>query len=198
MATGPNRLQLVLAGLAAVAVAAAVGYWLLLPRMTQTAADLLGQGEYSLTGTDGTAFTEKTLRGAPSAVFFGFTHCPDVCPTTLGEIMDWQDEMSKVGDTLRFYFVSVDPDRDTLAVLRDYVSWVPGVTGVTGTPEETAKAIRAFRVYARKVPLDDGDYTMDHSAMVMLFDRKGRFFEPISYQEDPARALAKIKSLLAR
>jgi protein SCO1/2 len=81
-------------------------------------------------------------------------------------------------------------------MLEDYVSWVPGVIGVTGSPEETEKAIKAFRVYSRKVPLDDGDYTMDHSAMVLLFDDRGRFFEPIRYQEDVERAMSKIRRLL--
>ena len=75
-------------------------------------------------------------------------------------------------------FITVDPERDPVDTLREYVSWVPGVTGVSGTPEELEKAISAFRIYARKVPTSDGSYTMDHSANVLLFDSRGRFFEP--------------------
>ncbi|KQI67454.1 electron transporter SenC [Loktanella sp. 3ANDIMAR09] len=168
------------------------------PRLIPTVADTFGQGDYDLVMTDGGRFTQATLRGAPSAVFFGFTHCPEVCPTTLGDIAGWQDTLAADGHPpLRTYFVTVDPERDTPALLDDYAGWVPGVTGVTGTPDEIEEAIRAFRVYARKVPLDGGGYTMDHSAMVLLFDDKGRLFEPIGYQEDTERAIAKIRRLLA-
>ncbi len=93
------------------------------------------------------------------------------------------------------FFVTVDPDRDTVDQLRDYVSWVPDTVGVSGSPEEIAKAIKAFKIYARKVPLEDGDYTMDHSANVLLFDADGRFFEPVGYQEAYDRALAKIRRM---
>lgn len=104
--------------------------------------------------------------------------------------------MAKDGQSLRVFFVTVDPERDTAETLGDYVSWVPGVIGVSGSPEEVEKAIRAFRIYARKVPLDDGGYTMDHSASVLLFDKEGRLFEPIGYQEDYTRAVAKIRRML--
>ena len=169
---------------------------ILAPSMTQTVASTLGQGDYALTATDGTPFTQATLRGTPSAVFFGFTHCPEVCPTTMGDIASWKDELTKDGTDLRAFFVTVDPERDTLGVLKDYVSWAPGITGVTGTPEEIRKAIQVFRIYASKVPLQSGGYTMDHSASVLLFDRKGHLFEPIGYQEGFDRAIRKIKRML--
>jgi protein SCO1 len=185
-------------GLVALALLGVTWFRVIEPRMNATIADTLGQGDYHLTGTDGSDFTEATLKGAPSAVFFGFTHCPEVCPTTLGDIATWQEELAKDGQGLRVFFVTVDPERDTAETLGDYVSWVPGVIGVSGSPEEVEKAIRAFRVYARKVPLDDGGYTMDHSASVLLFDREGRLFEPIGYQEDYTRAVAKIRRMLNR
>ncbi len=167
------------------------------PMLTRSVTDDLGRGDYTLQTTDGGDFTEASLKGAPSAVFFGFTHCPDVCPTTLGDIAAWQDELAKDGKALRVFFVSVDPERDPPETLRDYVSWVPGVIGVTGSPAETDKAIRAFRIYVRKVPDKDGGagYTMDHSAYVMLFDAQGRFDQLISYQEPPERVLPKLRSL---
>lgn len=184
------------AGLSLVALAA---LWIVVlePRLNRTVADTLGQGDYALVTTDGGTFTEDTLDGAASAVFFGFTHCPDVCPTTLGDIGTWQEMLAEEGaGPIRAYFVTVDPERDTPEMLRDYVSWADGVTGVSGSREEIDKAIRAFRIFAQKVPLDDGGYTMDHSAMVLLFDDDGRFFQPISYQEDPAMAVEKIRRLL--
>lgn len=167
------------------------------PRMNKAVADSLGKGEYRLVATDGTTFTADTLKGAPSAVFFGFTHCPEVCPTTLGDIAGWQDELGKEGEPLRTFFVTVDPERDTPEMLGDYVSWVPGVVGVSGSPEEIRKAIKAFRVYAAKVPLKEGGYTMDHSAFVMLFDDSGNFVRTISYQEDFDSAVGKLRDLLA-
>lgn len=166
------------------------------PTFEQSLADTIGPGDYELVTTSGETFTEGTLEGGPSAIFFGFTHCPEVCPTSLGDIATWQEELGP-DEQLRVFFVTVDPERDTVDVLRDYVTWVPGAEGVSGTPEEVEKALRAFRVYARKVPLDGGDYTMDHSANVLLFDEDGRFFEPVGYQEDFDRVLAKIRRMQA-
>jgi len=167
------------------------------PQLNTSIANTLGRGDYVLSATDGSTFTQDTLKGAPSAVFFGFTHCPEVCPTTLGDIAAWQAALGPDGEKLRVFFVTVDPERDTPAVLGEYLSWVPGVVGVSGSRAEIDKAIRAFRVYAAKVPLENGDYTMDHSANVMLFDRTGRFYEPIGYQEGNDRAVAKIRRLVA-
>lgn len=192
-----RKLVLVVWGLVAMALLALAAVFFLEPRFNESVADTLGRGDYDLTTTNGRAFTEHSLRGEPSAVFFGFGHCPEVCPTTLGDIGIWQGLLAEEGmPPLRTFFVTVDPERDTLEMLGDYVSWVPGVIGVSGAPEETEKAIKAFRVYSRKVPLDDGDYTMDHSAMVLLFDDEGRFFEPVRYQEDIERAMSKIRRLL--
>ena len=174
--------------------------WVLViePRLNRTVADTLGRGEYELVMTGGGAFTEDTLRDGPAAVFFGFTHCPEVCPTTLGDVTYWQELLAEEGKgPLRVYFVTVDPERDTPEMLEDYVSWAPGVIGVSGDPAEIDKAIRAFRVFTRKIPLDEGGYTMDHSAFVLLFDEKGRFDQPISYGEDTERAMTKIRHLVA-
>lgn len=185
------------AAVAVVGLSAASWVWVLEPRLNQSVASVLGRGDYELVTTDGSVFTEATLKGSPSAVFFGFTHCPEVCPTTLGDIAVWQDILQEEGqDPLRTYFVTVDPKRDTPEMLRDYVSWAPGVTGVSGSQEEIDKAIRAFRIFAREVPLDNGGYTMDHSAMVLLFDENGSLFEPIGYQEGTERAMSKIRRLI--
>lgn len=164
------------------------------PRMEAAALSGLGAGDYELAVTDGTTFTQASLVGSPTAVFFGFTHCPDVCPTTLGDISAWQEDLGGA-EALKVYFVTVDPERDTADILGEYVGWVPGVAGVTGSPEEMDKALDAFKVYAQKVPTEN-DYTMDHSASVLLFDAKGQFVETIRYQEDHDVAVAQLRKLL--
>ncbi|MFE3838567.1 SCO family protein [Pseudogemmobacter sonorensis] len=162
--------------------------------LSQTQANAtLGRGDYRLQTTDGESFTQDSLRGRPSLVFFGFTHCPDVCPTTMGEIALWQEALGPEASDLRIFFITVDPGRDTLAVLQGYTSWLPGATGVTGSPAEIDKALKSFRILARKVPLGGEDYTMDHNAYVMLFDREGRYSQIFSYQEDPDRVVAKLR-----
>lgn len=195
----PKKLRLLLWGLVAVNLSALgyVGVYkrFVEPRWNAGVEALIGQGEYTLTTTTGADFTEASLTDRASMVFFGFTHCPDVCPTTLGDILMWQEEYPASKD-MNVFFVTVDPERDTTEILGDYVGWVDGIEGVTGSKEEVDKALQAFRIYAARVPLEDGDYTMDHSASVLLFDKRGRYTDRIRYQEDPASAVAKIKSAL--
>ncbi|MBI1416542.1 MAG: SCO family protein [Limimaricola sp.] len=192
----PRALRLALVGLSLLLVILVGARLLLFPALNTSIADTFGQGDYRLETTDGKPFTFDSLKGAPSAVYFGYTHCPDVCPTTLGDILTWQEALGENGKQLRVFFITVDPERDSLAMLKSYVSWVPGVVGVSGSSEEIAKAIRAFRVYAQKVPGTGGDYGMDHTATLFLFDAQGRLFEPIGYGEGDTRALAKLKRLL--
>lgn len=184
---------------AAVLAAALASAWVLVlaPRFGETVQDTIGRGDYALPATDGGTFSQAALEGRPSAVFFGFTHCPEVCPTTLGDIGVWQEELGADAGKVGFWFVTVDPERDTVDLLRDYISWTPGVTGAAGSPEEVEKAIKAFKVYARKVPLKDGGYTMDHSTYVMLFDSGGRFDQVITYQEPTESAIAKLRNLIS-
>jgi protein SCO1/2 len=157
--------------------------------------DALGRGDYVLATTGGGAFTEDTLKGAPSAVFFGFAQCPEVCPTTLADIDYWNAALVGEGlAPLRAFFVTVDPERDSLEMMDDYVT---RATGVTGSVEEVTKAMHAFRIYARKQPLKGGDYTMDHSAMVLLFDADGRPAGTIAYREEPEQALDKFRRLVS-
>ena len=195
-----RRLRLVLWALVLIALAG-FGWLKFGPSQLGEVADLgttqLGQGDYRLAATDGTEFTQETLKGKPSAVFFGFTHCPDVCPTTLGDIAGWREQLGPDADKLRVFFVTVDPERDSVETLRDYVSWVPGVVGVSGSPEEIAKAVKAFRIYARKVPQEGGSYSMDHSSTMLLFDARGDYAGLIGYREDPERAMASLRRLLA-
>ncbi len=192
-----KNIRIVLFGIVFLALLAQVYFAFLHPKSNGDIGPQLGSGDYTLDVTDGTQFTQNSLKGKPSAVFFGFTHCPDVCPTTLGDIMIWQEELGDKADDLQIYFITVDPERDTLDILDGYVTWLDGAQGVTGTRTEIDKAISAFRIYSRKVPLgDEGDYNMDHSAHVLLFDENARFFEPINYQEDLDVALEKLNRLL--
>lgn len=193
-----RTLRIVLWGAAVAAALATAWFLVLAPRFAGGMQATLGRGDYHLATTDGGSFSEASLKGQPSAVFFGFTHCPEVCPTTLGDVGVWEEELGADAGKLRFWFVTVDPERDTVDLLRDYVSWTPGVTGAAGAPDEVAKAIEAFKVYARRVPLKDGSYTMDHSTFIMLFDRDGRFDQVIAYQEPTESAVAKLRQLIAQ
>lgn len=193
-----RNFRLILWGLVLLAGLAS-GWFFLRPQPAPTqqmANSDIGRGNYRLQTHDGAPFTSDTLVGAPSLVFFGFTHCPDVCPTTIGDIAGWKEDLGDLGADLRVFLITVDPERDTPEMLAEYVGWIPDAWGVTGTPEEMRNAIRDFRVYASRVPLEDGGYTMNHTAYVMLFDREGRFDQIFSYQEDPERVVAKLRQAL--
>jgi protein SCO1/2 len=154
-------------------------------------------GPFQLTDQTGQAVTEKNLLGRPTLVFFGFTHCPDVCPTSLFEISEVLRAMGKDADRVNAYFVSVDPERDTSAAMKDYLSsFDPHLKGLTGDPAAVAKVISDYRVYAKKVPLKDGDYTMDHTALIYLMDRDGRFVSPFNLKRTPEEAAADLKHYL--
>ena len=139
-------------------------------------------GPFQLTDQSGQTVTDKNLQGKPTLIFFGFTHCPDICPTSLFEISEVLKAMGKDADRVNAYFVSVDPERDTAAAMKDYLSsFDPHLKGLTGDPTAIAKVLSSYRVYAKKVPLKDGDYTMDHTALIYLMDRDGNylgFFPP--------------------
>jgi len=152
-------------------------------------------GPFTLVDHNGKRVTERDLLGKPSLVFFGFTHCPDVCPTTLYEASGWLEALGRKAEGLNITFVSVDPERDTVPVLAEYMKSFPGIRGLTGTPEEVAGAAKAYRIYSRKVPTEGG-YTMDHSAAVLMMTASGDFFGTITPQESKEQALAKLKRLL--
>lgn len=165
--------------------------------LTRSGSTGIGAGDYTLATTDGQVFNHDTLKGRPSMLFFGYTHCPDVCPTTMAEMAGWYETLWDEAKDLRAFFVTVDPERDTSAVIADYVSWTGHVEGVTGSRAETNKVIAAWRVFAEKVPGRGEDYTMNHTASVFLIDAKGDFAGTIAYQEDTATAVGKIRKLLA-
>jgi protein SCO1/2 len=154
-------------------------------------------GPFQLTDQSGATVTQKALQGRPTLIFFGFTHCPDVCPTSLFEISEVLRAMGADADKVNAYFVSVDPERDNITAMKDYLSsFDPHLKGLTGEPEAVAKVLSAYRVYAKKVPLKDGDYTMDHTAPTYLMDRDGRFVAPFNLNRKPEEAAAELKRYL--
>jgi protein SCO1/2 len=165
--------------------------------MRNVAAPVAIGGPFQMTDQTGQTVTEKSLQGRPTLIFFGFTHCPDICPTSLFEISEVLRAMGEDADRVNAYFVSVDPERDNTAAMKDYLSSFDShLKGLTGDPDAVAKMLSAFRVYARKVPLKDGDYTMDHTALVYLMDRDGKFVAPFNLKRTPAEAAADLKRYL--
>ena len=165
----------------------------------QSSGTALVGGPFSLVGADGKAVTDADFRGRYMLVFFGFTHCPDICPKTLQQIGDVLQALGPKGRDTKALFVAVDPERDTPAALKAYLaSFDPRIIGLTGTPDEVNAAVKAYRAYVRKVPTKGDDYTMDHTASVLLLNSNGEFAGTIAYGESPQAAIAKLKRLVDR
>jgi len=153
-------------------------------------------GPFQLTDQNGKPTSDQDLKGKPFLVFFGFTNCPDVCPTTLFEVSEVMRALGKDADRTAALFVTVDPERDTPDKLKDYLSsFDPHVQGLTGDPNAITAVEKAYRVYAKKVPIDGG-YTMDHTAIVYLMDKQGRFVAPFSLKRKPDEAAADLRRYL--
>jgi protein SCO1 len=154
-------------------------------------------GPFRLTDQDGRVVTQEDLKGRPSLVFFGFTHCPDVCPTTLFDISQIMAVLGPDADRIRAVFITVDPERDTQSVLKDYLSsFDPHLTGLTGDLPAITTVAKEYRVYFKKVPLDGGGYTMDHTAITYLMDKEGRFVSPFNLKRTPEAAAADLRRQL--
>jgi protein SCO1/2 len=148
-------------------------------------------GPFRLVDQEGRAVTEADFKGKPFLVFFGFTHCPDICPTALFEMSETLRRLGSDADKMSALFISVDPERDTPQKLKDYLqSFHPRISALTGTQAEIDAVTKAYKAYAKRVPLDGGEYTMDHSAIVYLMDRDGRFVAPFNLKR-PADETAK-------
>jgi protein SCO1/2 len=154
-------------------------------------------GPFRLTDQNGRIITEQDLKGRPSVIFFGFTHCPEICPTALFDISEVLNRLGPDASKVNALFITVDPERDTPAVLKDYLSsFNPRLIGVGGDPEALAAVAKAYRVYYKKVPTQDGDYTMDHTAIVYLMDKNGQFVAPFSLKRKPEEAAAELRRYL--
>jgi protein SCO1/2 len=154
-------------------------------------------GPFRLEDQNGKAVTDGDMKGKPFLVFFGFTHCPDICPTTLFDMSQLMKALGPDADRTGALFITVDPERDTTKVMNDYLSnFDPHVRGLTGDPTAIAAAVKAYRVYAKKVPLENGDYTMDHTALVYLMDKNGHFVAPFDMSRTPAAEAADLRRFL--
>lgn len=156
-------------------------------------------GSFQLVNDRGEPVTQSIFRDKPSATLFGYTHCPDVCPTALMEMTRYIEELGPDADNLRFVFVTVDPERDTPQAMRDYVSaFSDRIVGVSGPPDAVHAMVRDYKIFSRKVPLaGSDDYTMDHTASMILQDADGNFVGTIDNKEPHETGLAKLKRLAA-
>jgi protein SCO1/2 len=154
-------------------------------------------GPFSLTDQNGKTVTDADIKGKPHLVFFGFTHCPDVCPTTLFDVSEVMRALGSDADKTGALFITVDPERDTPSAMKDYLSsFDPRVRGLTGDPAAITAAEKGYRVYAKKVPTSGGDYTMDHTAIVYLMDKNGQFVRPFDLKRKPQEAAAELRKFL--
>lgn len=198
-------MRYLLAGLVFVLAALSVAVGFMVMERTQVAsssgAGSVAVGEpfgvdFALVDHNGQPITQEAFRGKPSAIFFGFTHCPEICPTTVYEIGNWFEALGDDADKINAYFVTIDPERDTPEILGDYLNSVTDVVvGITGNPDAVREMARGYAVYFKRIELDDGDYTMDHTANIFLLDSEGRFRKTIAYGEASETAMAKLRDL---
>ncbi len=152
-------------------------------------------GAFRLTAHDGRIVSDKDMPGTPTVVFFGYTHCPDVCPTALFEMTQVYAALGADADRLKTYFVTIDPERDDQALLSLYLSsFDPHIVGLTGSGADVQTMVKAYRVYARKIEDKNGGYTMDHTALVYLMDKQGRFVSSLNLDRAPEETAKLIRS----
>ncbi len=172
-----RRAGRILAGIAAAVVVVAIGlFW----RMDTLVPGGSVGGPFTLEDQTGHTVTEASYRGKLMLIYFGYTYCPDICPTTLGGIGRALDQLTpQQRAQIVPIFISVDPKRDTVDQLSQYVrNFMPDLVGLTGSPDQVQSVMREFRVYAKKVPGDGANYTVDHSSILYLMDRQGKFLKP--------------------
>jgi protein SCO1/2 len=155
-------------------------------------------GPFNLIDQNGKPVTDEDIKGRPSLVFFGYTHCPDVCPTTLFEMSEVMRALGPDAGRINALFITVDPERDTAAAMKDYLSsFDPHLRGATGDQKSIEAVEKGYRVYAKKVPAGTGgDYSMDHTALVYLMDKQGRFVAPFKLDRKPDEAAAELRRYL--
>lgn len=161
---------------------------------TTTQASSVG-GPFSLVDQDGRTVTEADLKGKPTVIFFGFTRCPDICPTALYEITQAFEALGPDADRAQALFVTVDPERDTPEALKAYLgAFSPRIRGLTGSLEAVQAMTKEYKAYAKKAPTKDGGYTMDHTTVVYLMDKDGLFVAPLNVKREPQQVAAEIRA----
>ena len=168
-----------------------------LPQATQSEMPLASiGGPFTLVGADGQPFASARLTGKPFAIFFGFTHCPDVCPTTLARLTKLRRQLGQGDEAFEIVFVSVDPERDGPAEVGAYAKlFATPVIGLTGSAAQIDQVKKRYAVFSAKAPGVGGDYSVDHTASVFLMDRAGQFVATLAPEESDAVALAKLKRI---
>ena len=194
----PNRRTILLVLLAAAVAVAGVATRLFYDRLQAGEIGTADLGApFALTDHEGRPITEAAFEGHPSMLFFGFTHCPEICPTTVYDMEGWFGELGAEADALAAFFVTVDPERDTPEVLRDYLTFqTDRVVGISGDPDAVRDLARSWRVYFSRRDLEGGDYTMDHTSLVYLLDEDGRYAGTIPYGAEPEAAVAQLRALI--
>jgi protein SCO1/2 len=189
------RILVVLAAFVAGAFALTAGVIVLSPRDV-TKPSSVG-GAFQLINQEGKTVTDADFRGKPLLVFFGFTHCPDICPTTLFEVSEVLNRLGKDADKVNAIFVTVDPERDTPEKLKLYLSsFHPQISALSGSNEQIEAIKKVYFVYAKRVPLEGGSYTMDHTSIVYLMDKQGKFIAPFNLKRDADAAAADLRRRL--
>src|SRR5215471_1258878 len=201
--SGPPRFLLIAAILAGLVIIGTGTFLVLALRDTPRGAagtalaSAIG-GPFQLVDQNGKTVTDTDLKGKWSLIYFGYTHCPDACPTALNDIAVALDELGPKRTEIRPVFITVDPERDTPKVLKDYVTAFDApIVALTGTPEEVAQAAKGYRVYYAKHPEAGGDYSMDHSSVIYVMDPEGRFTASFTHQSAPEEIAERLKKLLA-
>ena len=152
--------------------------------------------EFSLNDVNNNLITEKSFQGPTTALFFGFTHCPDVCPMTLNKLSIILERLKKENKSLKVFFISIDPERDTPEVMKDYLNSFEGkFIGITGTPEKIFKLSQSWGIASQKIFSENGEYTVNHSSPVILL-KDGKYVATIRQQDDIKKSLKKIKKYL--
>ena len=192
----PTRVWMVI--LAAAVISVALFSYKVFDSQTNQSEEAKFGAPFRLVDNKGKPITEQAFEGHPSAVFFGFTHCPEVCPTTLFELASWLEELGEDGKSIQAFFISVDPERDTPQLMNDYVTnFSDRIIGITGDKDEVFKLAKSWFVYWKKVPSEDGDgdYSIDHTASIFLIDKNGKFKGTIAYGEAGETAIEKLRKL---
>ena len=194
-----RRILFVLAAFVVGAVAIVAGALAMLPTPggQKVTTQIAIGGPFRLLDQDKNEVTDETFIGEPKLVFFGFTHCPDICPTALFDMSQAFEALGTDARKVSGLFITVDPERDTPDVMKSYLgSFHPSIQGLTGSPEQVAAVIKAYRAYAKKVPTTGTDYTMDHTAIVYLMGKDGEFIAPFDLKRPPDVVAADLRRYL--
>ncbi len=194
MTTRRRMMLLAPAGVLAAGLAGVAAWSRLRPDPSAPVASI--GGPFTLLDGNGHTVTDRDFRGRWMLVYFGYTHCPDACPTALQDMATALDDLGDKRRDVAPVFITVDPERDTPAVMKDYVAnFGPGIVGLSGTPDAVAQAAREYRVYYAKHPTTDG-YDMDHSSIIYLMDPQGRFVANFTHETPPEQIAVRLRALV--